>query len=93
MPMDVLDEIYVLLGDNTKQAALLRERALKHPKLVSIKPQLPSTLGPLRVQEHLQRVLLQHIERPAMHRHIRVQQSAKKNTSFIHSFSIYRSPT
>jgi len=47
---------------------LLRECALKHPKLVSIKPQLASILalhaGPLRVQEHLQRVVLRRINVP-----------------------------
>ena len=83
-----LDKIAVLLEDNTGQVTdpeLLRERALKRPKFVSIDPQLASTLALrslLRVQERPQRMLLRRVERPAMHRHIRMQQSA--NADVIH---------
>ena len=54
---------------------LLRDCALEHFQFITTKtkPRLPTTLSPLRIQKRPQRLLLRRIERPAMHRHIRMQ--------------------
>jgi hypothetical protein len=55
----------------------LCDRALKFPQLVRTKSQLAQTWrSPPSIQERPERVFLRPIERPAMPRHIRVQQPA-----------------